>query len=296
LTKSFGSRPVLRGITLQIPAGKITGLLGSNGSGKTTLLRTMTGLSRPDQGEARFGGVLYRDLTQPATVVGCMFDPMARHPGRSVVETVRLQAFYSGVSAARAAAMVDLVGLGPVRKRRFRQLSLGMKQRVALAVTLLGEPQFLLMDEPMNGLDVETIMWLRQAVEAFAHQRGGTVLISSHLLQELQSFADQIVVMNQGAVVFQGPPSQVRQATGSLARTSQPARLSTVLATAHIQHRWRPAEGRFEVHAPADVVGRIAYERGVLVEELAPDAQHVLEAFYFPVNQGESRVGGTPSV
>lgn len=295
ISKSYGRTSVLNGVSFSVPAGSVTGLLGPNGAGKTTLLRLMVGLGRPDGGQALFDGRRYVDLADPTSVVGCLLDASAHHPGRSVAETVVLHAHYIGMSARRATDDLIDVGLGPVLKRRFGALSLGMRQRVGLAIALLGRPTHLLLDEPMNGLDVETSAWVRERIVAFARRDGGCVLISSHLLQELQSFVDRIVVISQGNLAFEGDIEQTRNERSCIVFAPDVDGLARVLTAAGVGFAHPGSDGRVAVGASASTVGRLAHRHHLLIEELVPGEARALESFYLAVTKGEfSPEGGAP--
>lgn len=287
LSKSYGRTNVLNRVSFGVPAGSITGLLGPNGAGKTTLLRLMVGLGRPDEGQALFGGQRYVDLAEPTSVVGCLLDASAHHPGRSVSETVVLHARYIGLSAKRATEELMGVGLGPVLKRRFGALSLGMRQRVGLAIALLGRPTHLLLDEPMNGLDVETAAWVRERISGFAHRDGGCVLISSHLLQELQSFADRIVVLSQGRLAFEGGIEQTRNERSCIVLAPDTNGLVGALRSAGVGFEPPGPDGRIAVRAPAATVGGLAHRHSLLIEELVPGEARALESFYMTITKGD---------
>lgn len=295
VSKSYGRTLVLNEVSFEVPPGSVTGLLGPNGAGKTTLLRLMVALGRPDAGELLFDGSRYASLPNPTGTVGCLLDPAAHHPGRSVAETVTLQARYMGVSPPRALASLDSIGLGAVRRRRFGALSLGMKQRIGILIALLGEPTHLLLDEPMNGLDIETSAWVRERIMGFAAQ-GGCVLISSHLLQELQSFADRIVVISRGRLAFAGGIEETEVPEACTVRSPDWAVLEDVLSKAGILFSATSVAGRLAVSAPPATVGRLAFAHQVLLEELVPGQDRSLESFYLRVTQGEfgPNVGNAP--
>lgn len=292
LSKTYGRASVLNRVSFGVPAGSVTGLLGPNGAGKTTLLRMMVGLGRPDEGHALFDGRRYVDLPRPTSVVGCLLDASAHHPGRSVSETVVLHARYIGMSTSRAKAELADVGLGPVLKRRFGALSLGMRQRVGLAIALLGRPTHLLLDEPMNSLDIETAAWVRERITGFAHRDGGCVLISSHLLQDLQSFADRIVVISQGNLVFEGGIGQTHNQQSCVVRAPDLDGLMDVLKGAGVGFDVPGPDGRITIRASAATVGGLAHRHHVLIEELVPGEARALESFYLSVTKGDFSAGG----
>ena len=279
-----------RQVSFTAPAGAITGLLGPNGTGKSTLLRCMVGLSRADGGTAYFHGQTYEQIPSPPRVVGCLLDASAHHGGRTTLTTVRLAAAYLGLPQADAAAALERVGLSDVAQRRFGALSLGMKQRVGVAIALLGNPSILVLDEPMNGLDVETIHWIRGILVSFA-RGGGTVVISSHLLHELQVFVDRVVILSGGAVVFEGPaqPAAVAQC---IVRGPRIAELRARLVDLGITGR-ESGPGELLVEATPDVVGDLALAAGIAVHHLASVDGESLEALYLDKAHGAFAPQGT---
>ena len=204
ISKRYGDMLAVDNLTLRVETASITGFLGPNGAGKSTALRCLVGLDTPDSGSAHIDGRLYRDLPNPAATVGVMLDASAMHPGRTGLETLRSHAVGIGVDASRIDGVLDQVGLTRREaKRLVKQYSLGMRQRLGLAQALLGRPRALVLDEPVNGLDPQGIAWMRDALRRFADD-GGTVLLSSHLLHEVQLIADQIVMIGHGRIVAQG--------------------------------------------------------------------------------------------
>lgn len=285
LGKSFGNVAVLKGCTFEVPDGSVTGLLGPNGSGKTTLLRCMVGLATPDHGRTLFDGLPYRDLPSPGRTVGCLFDVSAHHGGRTAGETIRLEAMYRGLAAADAQAALRRVGLADVERRRFGALSLGMRQRLGIGIALLGDPKVLLLDEPTNGLDIETIMWVRDLIVEFTRERGGAVLVSSHLLSELQTYADRVVILGGGRVAHEGTMVDVRAgAQQSVVRTPYLQRLMSLLDEAGVTHR---LDGdRLIVDASTQQVGELAFTHAVVLHELTQARERTLEQFYLSISQG----------
>ena len=200
LHKSFHGRARVDGVGFTIESGRVVGLLGPNGAGKTTTIRLLLGLIAADQGEALVFGRRYRDLERPATMVGAVLDAGGLHPARTGREHLRIAAARAGVSIERVDVVLAEVGMTADADRRSGGYSLGMKQRIAIAAALLGEPKMLVLDEPSNGLDPAGMRWLRDRLRAFA-DAGGTVLLSSHLLSDVQDIADDIVVIADGRVV-----------------------------------------------------------------------------------------------
>jgi ABC-2 type transport system ATP-binding protein len=200
LTKYYGDRVAVDDLGFDLAAGRVTGFVGPNGAGKSTTMRMMVGLTRPDRGEVRYDGVHYRDLAHPARVVGSVLDARCMHPGRTARNHLRATAALSGIPGPRVDEVLAGVGLESVADDRAGGFSLGMRQRLALATALLGEPRVLLLDEPSNGLDPDGIRWLRNHLRSFA-DAGGTVFVSSHLIAELARFADDLVVVGAGRLI-----------------------------------------------------------------------------------------------
>ncbi|PWC04777.1 ATP-binding cassette domain-containing protein [Mycetocola zhujimingii] len=203
LSKSFSGHPAVEDVSFDVLDGRVVGLLGPNGAGKTTTTRMILGLAAPDSGEALIHGRRYRDLEQPAQTIGALLDSAGLHPGRTGREHLRIAAAQIGVAQPRIDAVLNDVDLSTAADRRIGGYSLGMKQRLALAAALLGEPSILILDEPANGLDPAGMHWLRQLIRSFA-DAGGSVLLSSHVLSEVALVADDIVVIAAGRVAASG--------------------------------------------------------------------------------------------
>jgi len=204
LTKRFGSRAAVDGVSFTASPGRITAILGANGAGKTTTLRVLLGLARPTAGAATIGGRSYADLPEPLTVVGAVLEESGVHPSRTARNHLTALTLSAGLPTGRVEQMLALVELAEVSDRRVGRYSLGMRQRLALAAALLGDPSHLVLDEPHNGLDPKGTRWLRARLRDFAAE-GRTVLIASHLLAELSEVADDVVVLSRGRVVLQAP-------------------------------------------------------------------------------------------
>ena len=200
ITKNYGDRVAVDNIAFDVASGTVTGFVGPNGAGKSTAMRMMVGLTRPDAGEVRYAGVNYTDLLHPARVVGSVLDARVMHPGRTARNHLRAMAAVSGIPATRVEEVLDTVGLETAAGQRAGGFSLGMRQRLALAGALLGDPEVLLLDEPANGLDPDGIRWLRTHLRDFADQ-GGTVFVSSHLIGELAMFVNDLVVIGGGKLL-----------------------------------------------------------------------------------------------
>jgi ABC-2 type transport system ATP-binding protein len=204
LTKQYGQRMAVDNLSFDVAPGRVTGFVGPNGAGKSTTMRMMVGLTRPDSGDVRYHGVSYTRLLRPAHVVGSVLDARSMHPGRTARNHLLAAAALSNIASHRVDAVLNEVGLDSAADQRTGGFSLGMRQRLALATALLGEPEVLLLDEPSNGLDPDGIRWLRNSLSAFA-DNGGTVFVSSHLIAELAMFADDLVVVGGGKLLAAEP-------------------------------------------------------------------------------------------
>lgn len=204
LTKAFGNVRAVSDLSFTVEPGSVTGFLGPNGAGKTTTLRMVLGLVRPTSGTATIGGLPYHQLPNAVTHVGAALEAASFHPGRSARNHLRVYAAAAGLPDRRVEEVLDIVGLHDAAKRKVRGYSLGMRQRLGLAATLLGDPRVLILDEPSNGLDPEGIRWLRGFFRMMA-QEGRTVLVSSHLLNEVQEFADRVIILDRGRLVRSAP-------------------------------------------------------------------------------------------
>ncbi len=225
VSKSFGAgKDIVRAVddlSFDVLPGRVTGFLGPNGAGKTTTLRMALGLVRPSSGAATIGGVAYGQLDLPARTVGAALEAASFHPGRTARDHLRVYAPQAGVPDKRADEVLEIVGLAPFAKRRVGGFSLGMRQRLALATTLLGDPRVLLLDEPANGLDPEGIAWLRTFLRALAAQ-GRTVLVSSHVLSEVQQTVDDVVIIARGRLVHASPLPELAALARRRVRVASP--------------------------------------------------------------------------
>ncbi len=210
LTKTYGSRRAVDDLSFTVTGGRVTGFVGPNGSGKSTTMRMMVGITRPDAGTVTYDGVPYRALSQPARTIGVALDAAA-HPGRSARNHLRILASASAIPTSRVGAVLEEVGLTTAAEERVGGFSLGMRQRLALAAALLGEPETLMLDEPANGLDPDGIRWLRTFLRDYA-DRGGAVFVSSHLIGELAMFVDDIVVIGAGRLLAAAPIETITSA------------------------------------------------------------------------------------
>jgi ABC-2 type transport system ATP-binding protein len=280
LTKRYGSVLAVDDLSFDVEPGRVTGFLGPNGSGKTTTLRMLLGLAAPDGGTATINGVRYRNLPDPARTVGAALEADSFHPGRSAVEHLRILATAAGIPRNRAAQVLDLVGLTEAARRRVGGFSLGMRQRLTLATTLLGDPGVLILDEPLNGLDPDGIRWMRDLLRQLAGE-GRTVLVSSHLLAEAAQTVDDVVVIARGRLAAQGPVAELAAATSTTRiRTPDTELLMAVLARQQITARL-VAPGTVEVRgADPDRVARIAAAASVIVLELSRHTDNLEDLFF----------------
>ncbi len=285
LTKRFGGRAVVRDVSFACEPGTVTGFLGPNGAGKTTTLRMLVGLSDPDAGAARVLGGPFRGLANPGRRVGVLLDASAQHGGRRGRETLALSALAMGVPERRADELLELVGLDrSAARKRVRQYSLGMRQRLGIAHALLGDPEVLILDEPANGLDPEGMRWMRGLLRDFA-DRGGTVLLSSHLLHEVEAIADQLVIIGDGRIAATGSRAELLAGAGTLVRATDDAALLAALSAAGLTAT--PLEdGGVIVDAEPERVGHAALGGGVVLTHLGPSESAGLEQLFFELTAG----------
>ncbi|MGY1700575.1 ABC transporter ATP-binding protein [Geodermatophilus sp. SYSU D00766] len=298
LTKTFGTVRAVSDLGFTVEPGSVTGFLGPNGAGKTTTLRMVLGLITPDTGTATFDGVPYAALREPVRTVGAVLET-AFHPARSGRDHLRVYCRAAGIPVARADEVLERVGLATAGRRRAGGYSLGMRQRLALATALLGNPPVLVLDEPANGLDPEGILWLRGFLRHLAHDEGRTVLVSSHLLAEMEQTADRVVIVGAGRLVRQGSIAELRSgAAGAgsvLVRSPEADRLVAVLATAGLAAT-RGEDGLVTVEgATPAVVGARAFAAQVELHELRAESTG-LEDLYFRLTAGQEQfAAGSPA-
>ena len=266
LTKDYRGLRAVDNISFTCEPGTVTGFLGPNGAGKSTTLRILTGLTLPTAGTATIGGVSFRDIPNPGTQVGVLLDASAQHAGRSGQEVLALGAATMGLPMSRVEDMLNLVSLtGSEAKRRIRNYSLGMRQRLGIAHALLGDPKVLILDEPANGLDPAGIHWMRSLLRTFA-DRGGTVLLSSHLLHEIQIIADDIIVIGRGQIVAHGTKDELLKGAGTYVRASDGAALAAALENAGIAAT--PKDEGFHVEVAPEEAAKAAADAGVGLVEI----------------------------
>jgi len=288
LTKTFSGRTVVDDVSFRCERGTVTGFLGPNGAGKTTTLRMICGFSKPDAGTATVLGGAYRELPNPGRRVGVLLDASAQHAGRRGREALRISAETMGVQAERVGQMLELVDLDrAAAKRRVAAYSLGMRQRLGIANALIGDPEVLILDEPANGLDPEGMRWMRGLLREFA-DRGGTVLLSSHLLREVEAVADQLVIIGGGKIVASGSREELMAKAGTVVRATDAEALESALNYAALKPR-ADGSGGFVVAAEPRAVGAAALAGGVVLTHLAAAQDAGLEQLFFDLTSGEQK-------
>jgi ABC-2 type transport system ATP-binding protein len=288
LTKRLGGRVVVDDVSFRCEPGTVTGFLGPNGAGKTTTMRMLCSLLDPDAGSAQVLGGAYRDLPNPGRRVGILLDASAQHGGRRGREALAVSAQTIGVDSARVDALLELVGLDrSAARKRVRQYSLGMRQRLGLAHALLGDPEVLILDEPANGLDPEGMRWMRELLRDFA-DRGGTVLLSSHMLFEVEAVADRLVIIGDGRIVAQGTRAELLSGAGTLVLARDEDALLAGLDAAQL-HSTPAPDGGFIVDAEPEAVGQVALDAGVVLSRLGPSESAGLEQLFFQLTSGAER-------
>ena len=281
LTKRFGDVLAVDDLTLELGAGTVTGLLGPNGAGKTTTLRMLLGLVAPSAGRATFGGRPYADLAHPTRHVGAALEASSFHPGRRAVDHLRVLASAAGVAPARVPEVLELVGLFAAARRRVGGFSLGMRQRLALAGALLGEPEVLILDEPTNGLDPEGVQWLRSLLRDQA-AAGRTVVVSSHLLAEVAQTVDHVVILRAGRLVTSAPLADLttRFAPSVVVRTPDAVVLQRALAERDIQAALDGPDLLVVPGSTPEAVGTVVGALGLVVYEMRLEHSSLEDAFF----------------
>jgi ABC-2 type transport system ATP-binding protein len=274
-----------------VEPGSVTGFLGPNGAGKTTTLRMLLGLERPDAGTARFNGAEYTRLPEPVRTVGAVLET-AFHPARSGRNHLRVYCRAAGLPLSRADEVLVQVGLAEAGRRRAGGYSLGMRQRLALATALLGDPAVLVLDEPANGLDPEGIQWLRGFIRHLAHDQGRTVLVSSHLLSEVEQTVDRVVIVGAGRLVREGSMAELRSgADGAgtvLVRSPDAGRLAALLRTDGTQVAEDEPDALTVIGRTTAEVGARAFAAGIELHELRSRTSG-LEEIYFQLTAGQEQ-------
>ena len=288
VTRKYGEFTAVDHVTFSAQPGRVTGFLGPNGAGKSTTMRILVGLTHATTGTATVSGRRYVDLPNPGLEIGVLLDASAQHAGRTGREILTIAQRFMGLPKARVDQMLDLVGLTPAESsRRVGNYSLGMRQRLGLATALIGDPSTLILDEPANGLDPAGIRWMRGLLRDFA-DKGGTVLLSSHLLHEIEVIADDLVVIGNGRIVAAGAKADLLASTGAIVRTTDPALLAAALATRGITSSSAGTDGLL-AQADAEQVGHAAFAAGVPVLELRPADGTGLEEMFLELTADTQR-------
>ncbi|MBE1487189.1 ABC transporter ATP-binding protein [Plantactinospora soyae] len=292
LTKHYGNVRAVDNLSFTVEPGRVTGFLGPNGAGKTTTLRMLLNLVTPTAGTATISGARYANLPDPIRHVGAVLEASSAHKGRTGVNHLRVVCAAAGLPMRRADEALALVGLTPAAKRKFKGYSLGMKQRLGIAAAMLGDPQVLMLDEPANGLDPEGIRWMRGFLKALAAE-GRTVLVSSHLLSEMQLLADDVVIIAAGKLIRQGPMESV---VGSMAHTARvrvrtPQSDELVAALAEHDAQVEPGEGGVLLVGGVDAptVGRAALAAKIELHELTTERPD-LEGVFLELTAGKAAI------
>jgi ABC-2 type transport system ATP-binding protein len=281
LTKDYGDKRAVDGLTFTVHPGVVTGFLGPNGSGKSTTMRLILGLDSPTAGDVTVNGKHYRDHAGPLHEVGALLEARSVHTGRSAFNHLLALAQTHGISRRRVEELIDLVGLREVAKKRAGEFSLGMGQRLGIAAALLGDPRTVMLDEPVNGLDPEGIHWIRHLLKDLASE-GRTVFVSSHLMSEMALTADHLIVVGRGRVIADTTTAEfLQQASGNvvLVRSPQAGELRDHIVGAEITVvALEP--GLIEVHGlTAQQIGEAAAQHGIVLHELTPQQASLEEAF-----------------
>ncbi len=288
LSKTYRGVTAVDDVTFTARPGRVTGFLGPNGAGKSTTMRIMVGLTPAGSGRVDVLGGRYADLPNPGREVGVLLDASAQHAGRTGREILTLTARTMGLPSSRVAAMLERVSLSENEAdRRVRNYSLGMRQRLGIATALIGDPAVLILDEPANGLDPAGIRWMRDLLREYADQ-GGTVLLSSHLLHEIEVIADDLVVIGHGRIVAQGTKQELLSSAGTVVSAHDVAGLAAALAAAGIGASVS-GSGALHTDADPDVVGRAALAAGVALTELRSADSAGLEEMFLELTAESQR-------
>ena len=288
VTRTYGTFTAVDDVSFIAAPGRVTGFLGPNGAGKSTTMRIMVGLTRPTSGTVTINGRHYVDLPNPGLEVGVLLDASAQHAGRTGREILTIAQQFMGLPRRRVDEMLERVSLTPDEaSRRVRDYSLGMRQRLGIATALLGDPEVLILDEPANGLDPAGIRWMRGLLRGFA-DGGGTVLLSSHLLHEIEVIADDLVVIGNGRIVAKGAKTDLLRSAGSIVRTPEREVVARALVEAGVTVSALGPDG-LHAHADAAHVGRLAFAAGAPVTELRPAEGAGLEEMFLQLTSDTQR-------
>jgi ABC-2 type transport system ATP-binding protein len=297
LTKQYGDKIAVDHLSFRVEPGRVTGFLGPNGAGKSTTMRLVLGLDRPQEGSATINGKRYADLAQPLRTVGALLEAKAMHPGRSARNHLLFLAETQGLPRRRVDQVIELVGLKDVARKRVRGYSLGMSQRVGIAAALLGNPSVLLLDEPVNGLDPEGILWIRNLMKHLASERR-TVFVSSHLMNEMAVTADYLIVIGKGKLIVDSTTQEFIELSSDksvLVRSPEASTLADLIAAEGGKAVPQPADGWAPVLSvtglDAPRIGEIAAANRIVLHELSPRLASLEEAF-LELTAGSVEYGG----
>lgn len=291
LTKRYGETVAVDDLTFSIPHGTIAGFLGPNGAGKTTTFRMLVGLATPTSGSATVLGGPYEALRNPVDRVGAMLEVSGYHPARTARNHLLLLARTAGIPTVNVNELLDLVELGEAADRKVGGFSSGMRQRLGLAAALIGDPELLLLDEPANGLDPKGIRWLRQFLRELAHAKGKTIFVSSHILAEVSQMVDEVVIINRGRLITQGPVANVVANMGRtvVVRSPDIGRLAGLLRGREATVNYDNADRILVSGVDIEEVGRLAAAEGVVLYELSEHGVSLEETF-LALTDGEEPV------
>ncbi|MDQ4503948.1 ABC transporter ATP-binding protein [Sinomonas sp. ASV322] len=288
LAKVYGDKTAVDGVTFTVEPGRVTGFLGPNGAGKSTTMRMIMGLDAPTRGTVTVNGAPYAKHKAPLREIGALLEAKAVHPGRTAFSHLSALAATHGIPSKRVHEVIEMTGLGAVAKKKVKGFSLGMGQRLGIAVALLGDPQVIILDEPVNGLDPEGVVWVRNLVKYLA-STGRTVFLSSHLMSEMAQTADHLIVIGRGRILADAPIQDVIEGQGkarSRVRTDRPEDLSRLLARSGVTIQ-APEHEVLEVSGlDSRSIAQIALDNRVLVYELTP-LQASLEEAYMQLTKDE---------
>ena len=293
ISKRYGSETVVDKLSFGVEAGTITGFLGPNGAGKTTTIRILLGLASASGGSATISGRRYEQLTAPAESVGAMLDGAGFHPGRSGRNHLRYLAATAGIPASRVEEVLEMVEMKPAANKRVKGYSTGMRQRLGLAVALLGDPEVMILDEPANGLDPGGVRWLRDLLRDRAAQ-GATVLVSSHVLAEVAQTVDDVVVISKGRLIAQGPVEElVASSEGAVVPVelacADQATMAEALRAAEAEVTTTDDGGLLVVGMGAPEIGELALKQGIALHRLA-ERRRSLEDAFLALTDGEGEL------
>ncbi|WP_154096544.1 ABC transporter ATP-binding protein [Microbacterium testaceum] len=281
LTKRYGDKTAVDGVSFMVPPGRVTGFLGPNGAGKSTTMRMIVGLDRPTSGRVTVAGQDYRSLRSPLTEVGVLLDAKAIHTGRSARNHLRAMAATHGIGRERVDEVIELTGIASVAGKRAGGFSLGMGQRLGIAAALLGDPHTLILDEPVNGLDPEGVRWVRQFVRHLAAE-GRTVLLSSHLMSEMSQTADHVIVLGRGRVLADAPLQELVRTWTTTTLLVRSPRLDDLVAALKMPDATISAvePGAVQITGiTPQTVGDIAAAHGIPLHELTPRVGSLEDAY-----------------